>query len=417
MLSPLGWEGSKSARSVGSFFGNVHSLVPIFFHRQYPPFASSVRTKVKLPAPCERLDQELISQTNKGAWLVPLLSFKTLATPPPPATIVSSQECQSSYSSTDNTLTAVASTTAEEQAYIDGTHPALQGNAQAMAELRSGSPTRSVSPSSSTKSSPRFSAVDDDAPTSALPPLNSNTRGASNTGPKGVLADYKARNNVSQTGPKGVLADFVGSQAASAASAMANLTLSLAQNIIKLDREESEEEDEDEAKAIERYRSKRLAEMSGSGVRGSGRGRKVFGHLREIGMDQFLTAIEDEDPEVAVVLHLYEPGIEACYTLNTHLSAIARAYPHTKFIRALATEVDFAADSEDDALPTVIVYRGGELESTLVRLDRDWGSGTKQEILDLLIRSKAISGPPAQGASSPGRGRQRRDSDSGDDDY
>lgn len=72
--------------------------------------------------------------------------------------------------------------------------------------------------------------------------------------------------------------------------------------------------------------------------------------------------------------------------LNTHLSALARAYPHTKFIRTLATEVDFAADAEDDALPTVIVYRGGELESTLVRLDRDWGSGTKQEILDLLIR-------------------------------
>ena len=171
-----------------------------------------------------------------------------------------------------------------------------------MAELRSTSPTRSASPGSAS-SSPRFSAVDADAPTSAPPPLNANSRGASNTGPKGVLADYNARNTVSHTGPKGVLADYSGSQAAAAASAMANMSLV---PILTLDGE-SDEDDPDEATAIERYRRKRLAEMSGSGVRGPGRGRKVFGHLREIGMDQFLTAVEEEDPDVAVVLHLYEP--------------------------------------------------------------------------------------------------------------
>ncbi|KAL8292378.1 hypothetical protein RQP46_001844 [Phenoliferia psychrophenolica] len=253
-----------------------------------------------------------------------------------------------------------------------------------MSQLRSTSPTRSVSPSSSPSHSPRFQAVDTEAPTNPPPALNPNARGASNTGPKGVLADYNARKAVSHTGPKGVLADYSGSQAAAAASAMANLSLVVP--ILNIDADDEELVDGDENAAIERYRRNRIAEMSGSGARGPGRGRKVFGHLREIGMDQFLTAVEEEDPDVAVVLHLYEPGIEACFTLNTHLSSLARAYPHTKFIRALATEVDFAADNEDDALPTVIVYRGGELESTLVRLDRDWGSGTKQEVLDLLIR-------------------------------
>jgi hypothetical protein len=72
--------------------------------------------------------------------------------------------------------------------------------------------------------------------------------------------------------------------------------------------------------------------------------------------------------------------------LNQHLSSIARAYPRTKFIRALATEVDFAADAEEDTLPTVLVYRGGELETTLVRVDQDWGKGTRQEILNVLLR-------------------------------
>lgn len=220
------------------------------------------------------------------------------------------------------------------------------------------------------------------------------------------------------TGPKGVLSDYQGSQLAAAQSAMGNLNLS--PRFTKSAQEERDEEQDEldevelmgglggdeDARAIETYRRKRLLEMSGSGERGGA--KKVFGHLREIGMDQFLSAVDEVDDETAVVLHLYEPvrfvylhqlqskatmltllckqDIEACYVLNNHLSSLARAYPYTKFIRALATEVDFAADSEDEALPTVLVYRGGELETTLVRLDRDWGKGTRQDVLDLLIQ-------------------------------
>lgn len=201
----------------------------------------------------------------------------------------------------------MASSAAEEQAYIDGTHPAMAGNAAAMSEMRSTSPTRSVSPTPSDDESPRFTAIDSDPPTSLPPPPNNTARngGASNTGPKGVLADWKARNQAgaSNTGPKGVLADYRGSQAAAARSAMESL--SLASGLRPLEGE-LESDDEGEAGAIEAYRTKRLAELSGSGERGPGRGRKVFGHLREIGMEQFLGAVDEEDAEVAVVLHLYE---------------------------------------------------------------------------------------------------------------
>lgn len=56
--------------------------------------------------------------------------------------------------------------------------------------------------------------------------------------------------------------------------------------------------------------------------------------------------------------------------LNSHLTALSRKYPHTKFLRALASELDFMQqDPEDDTLPTVLVYRGGELETTWVRFD------------------------------------------------
>lgn len=67
--------------------------------------------------------------------------------------------------------------------------------------------------------------------------------------------------------------------------------------------------DEDQA-ALEKYRQQRLRELHGSGQRETnslGGAKKVFGHLREIGIEQFLNAVEGETDDVAVVLHLYEP--------------------------------------------------------------------------------------------------------------
>lgn len=76
--------------------------------------------------------------------------------------------------------------------------------------------------------------------------------------------------------------------------------------------------------------------------------------------------------------------IEPCTVLNQHLSSLARQFPRTKFLRAMAGELDFAADAEFETLPTVLVYRGGELETTMVRIDQDWGRGTQQEVEALL---------------------------------
>lgn len=91
---------------------------------------------------------------------------------------------------------------------------------------------------------------------------------------------------------------------------------------------------------------------------------------------------------------MHTQEIDACVELNRHLSAVARAYPRTKFIRALATELDFSADNEEDTLPTVLVYRGGDLETTLVRPDLEWGRGTRADV-EALLRRRARSRPPS----------------------
>ena len=57
--------------------------------------------------------------------------------------------------------------------------------------------------------------------------------------------------------------------------------------------------------------------------------------------------------------------------LNAQLSSLARKYPYTKFIRTLAVDLEFATGDEDDVLPTILVYRGGESVKTLIAVDRE----------------------------------------------
>ncbi|EGG07477.1 uncharacterized protein MELLADRAFT_116273 [Melampsora larici-populina 98AG31] len=158
-------------------------------------------------------------------------------------------------------------------------------------------------------------------------------------------------------------------------------------------------------------------------VKTDSRGKKLFGHLREVGVDNFIQAVEAErdDKETVVLVHLYDPALDACMILNSHLSSLARLYPRTKFLRALASELDFfnhsSTHSDDffptlsitprasseknpgplidvdghhqeseerrarrptdsDILPTLLWYRGGEYVSSLPAMERELPSGT-----------------------------------------
>ncbi|KAH6895007.1 thioredoxin-like protein [Coprinopsis sp. MPI-PUGE-AT-0042] len=144
-----------------------------------------------------------------------------------------------------------------------------------------------------------------------------------------------------------------------------------------------------------------------------------FGHLREVGLRGFLDAVEKEERNTWVVVHLYDPSLERCYLLDEKLSRLAKTYPDTKFLRARAAALGFTAagstaapntnsstrtsrtlamideddpygsdeDREDEAdavneddidldmLPTMLVYQDGELVHNWVRVDwelHDW---------------------------------------------
>lgn len=65
--------------------------------------------------------------------------------------------------------------------------------------------------------------------------------------------------------------------------------------------------------------------------------------------------------------------------LNAHLSSLARRYPHTKFLRALSRDLEFAQGDEEDVLPTLLVYRQGDMFKNLVAFDRELSTWEGQD--------------------------------------
>lgn len=66
--------------------------------------------------------------------------------------------------------------------------------------------------------------------------------------------------------------------------------------------------------------------------------------------------------------------------LNHHLIRLARDYPQHKFLIISAWELDFASESGDVVLPTILVYDGGELVANLVAIDQAWNRRLEYDI-------------------------------------
>ncbi|KAF8735138.1 hypothetical protein AX14_002645 [Amanita brunnescens Koide BX004] len=159
-----------------------------------------------------------------------------------------------------------------------------------------------------------------------------------------------------------------------------------------------------------------------------------FGHLREVGAEGFVDCI-DEDRGVWVLVHLYDQSLERCDDLDDTLAQLARLHPDTKFIRARASTLGFTSSSHTskgdngrflssideideksyddgeaendvdlDMLPTLLVYRDGDLVHNWVRVD--WEAG-RSSIRDLLERHRIV---PPRGVAFP------PDDDDADDD-
>uniref|UniRef100_A0ABM5GL65 Phosducin-like protein 2 n=1 Tax=Pogona vitticeps TaxID=103695 RepID=A0ABM5GL65_9SAUR len=123
-------------------------------------------------------------------------------------------------------------------------------------------------------------------------------------------------------------------------------------------KEAEDEFDEEDMKAIEMYRKQRLEELK------SLQKRQRYGELLEISGEQYVKEITDAPKGVWVVIHLYGSSIPMCFVINRHLSLLARKFPETKIIKAIASSC--IENYSDSCLPTLIVYENGEIKGKFI---------------------------------------------------
>ncbi|EMD31818.1 hypothetical protein CERSUDRAFT_162627 [Gelatoporia subvermispora B] len=228
------------------------------------------------------------------------------------------------------------------------------------------------------------------------------------------------------------------------------------------------EEEREQLAEKARLEGKASAVMDERGARGR------FGHLREVGVRSFVQAVEEES-DVWVAVHIYDPSLDRCAILDEALSRLARQYTSTKFLRARAGAIGFATsgsttsnflsagggrpfpihrsrsrqilvpgrypgeeddpygdddDDEDDSegekedgfdddnvdtdvLPTLLVYRAGQLVHSWVRVD--WEA--KEGIEGLLKRHHILSDSEFRRGTTTGLQGWPLDDDDLDDDF
>ncbi|KAJ8384499.1 hypothetical protein AAFF_G00204140 [Aldrovandia affinis] len=125
----------------------------------------------------------------------------------------------------------------------------------------------------------------------------------------------------------------------------------------KMSAQEYELIKEEDEKCLHRYRKQCMQEMHE---------RLSFGPTFE-GMHDlesgkaFLEVIEKEHPLTVVVVHIYEEEVKGCEALNNCFTCLATEYPTVKFCKIKASRTGADDRFSDDVLPTILVYKSGEL--------------------------------------------------------
>jgi hypothetical protein len=167
---------------------------------------------------------------------------------------------------------------------------------------------------------------------------------------------------------------------------------------------EEEERDEDEEEFLRQYRERRIRELQQQqGTR--------FGSVMELTRGSFVQTIDREGPEVKIVIHMYENSNQASRLVNEMLPQLAVRYPRTKFCKIVASHAD--ASFDHIALPALLVYQGGELQHTLLRLTDeipDWADTGRCSLRDF-EEYLALQGVLEQ------EGRNDSDLERSDDDF
>ncbi|VDM43380.1 unnamed protein product [Toxocara canis] len=183
---------------------------------------------------------------------------------------------------------------------------------------------------------PHFSKNEDERQARVL-------RGIRNTGPKGVLDDWRV---------------FRTEQKLRQEAEQRELVAEAKRGMMSGKEEELDEE-------LQRIREERLQHLRDTIT---SKGRVIEMESKE----QFLTAIEN-CRNALLLIHIYEETVDGCITMNAVFCAIAAKFPHLKLARIQSSVLKTSATFTSCALPALQVYYNDALVGNFVRITDQLG--------------------------------------------
>ncbi|XP_045767063.1 phosducin-like protein [Maniola jurtina] len=197
-------------------------------------------------------------------------------------------------------------------------------------------------------------------------PVNNWNGTASNTGPKGVLEDWRR---------------FKELEAANREE-LAKERFALAKKLTMTVKTAREEEDAKEIDELEeelnelldegflmKYQQQRMQELMTQLQKAPNFGKVITLKNQE----EFLNAIDKEDSKVAVIIHIYNNGVQACESMDGCLNILAADYPGVKFCRIAANIAGLSRHFRVEGVPALLVYKGGQMIGNFVQLITELG--------------------------------------------
>ncbi|CAK1550630.1 unnamed protein product [Leptosia nina] len=199
------------------------------------------------------------------------------------------------------------------------------------------------------------------------PPVNSWTGSASNTGPKGVLEDWRRFKQLEAENRKELEKERIALAKKLTLTVKTHKEEEADKEIDEIEDELNELIDED---FLMKYQQQRMQELMTQLQKAP-----KFGKVQTLNsQEEFLNAIDKEDPKITVIVHIYSDKNKACQTMDGCLNVLATEYPTIKFCRIAADVTGLSRHFRVDGVPALLVYKAGQVIGNFVQLAAELGN-------------------------------------------
>lgn len=184
--------------------------------------------------------------------------------------------------------------------------------------------------------------------------------------PKQSKADWDGTS--SNTGPKGVLNDWEQYKRQQTAQRVQR-EKDVMKQINDMALTCRSELDELGDQFLAEYRKKRMREMLAKTEEAP-----VFGKVYDLPTgDDFLAAVENENPNVTVIIHIYEHSEPTCSIMNSCFKVLCCEFQKTKFCKLIGSSAGLSLNFKMCGVPALLAYRAGQLIGNFVRITDELG--------------------------------------------